>query len=225
MCGRINVSDHKGIQQLLEWLELPLFPDKFVPRYNIAPGSSLLAAARHNADLELSKMDWGIIPVWAKPDQFSRPLINARAESIWDKPSFKNLVATNRAVVPVNGFYEWKRNGKNKTPYYVHSPENLALALGAIYQISKNGILQCCIVTTAANHTMGKIHDRMPVMLPPEKMKDWLCTTDKSEIEQLMLPATNNAIQLTPISNYVNNAQHEGPECLKNTNKQSDLFS
>lgn len=225
MCGRVNVSDHKGVQNLLEWLNIPLFPEQFTPRYNITPGSQLLSIFNSHTNLESSYMEWGIVPRWAKPDQPSRILINARAESIWDKPSFRNLIKDKRIIIPVNGFYEWKREGKNKTAYHIHAPDENALALGGIYQISAEGVMQCCVVTTAANQNMARIHDRMPMILSRENMKDWLLSADRQQLDQLMLPAPDNSITLTPVSPYVNNSRHEGPRCVEEVQEQNDLFS
>lgn len=223
MCGRINVSDHLGIQELLNWFEIPLFPEKFQARYNIAPGATLITVANidHNS---ISVMNWGMIPVWAKENQFTRPLINARAESIWDKPSFKNLIRDRRAIIPINGFYEWQRHGKSKKAFYIHSPDKQALALGAIYQINAEGLMECCIVTTSANQPMGEVHNRMPVILDPESMNDWLFTQDKPQLDHLMLPPSNDSVSIKRVSDYVNNAQHEGPECVEPPDKQNELF-
>jgi len=224
MCGRINVSDHQGVQELLNWLNIPLHPNQFESRFNIAP-SAILNTIFASPTPSLVPMEWGIIPPWAKPNQFNRPLANARAETIWEKPSFKSLIKTNRTIIPVNGFYEWQRTNSTKKPFYIHASESNALALGAIYQITPDKKYQCCVVTTAANQTMSTVHDRMPVILSPEVMKDWLFSNDTEHLNQLMLPCADNKVTITPVSPYVNNARNEGPQCLAPAEKQKDLFS
>ncbi|MDX1811652.1 MAG: SOS response-associated peptidase [Gammaproteobacteria bacterium] len=224
MCGRINVSDHAGIQRLLEWLQIPLFPKAFQPRFNITPGASILTVLDHENAPEFCTMEWGLVPPWAKPNQFARPLINARAETIWEKPSFRNLISQKRTIIPVNGFYEWKRNGDKKSAYHIHAPDDKGLALGGIYQINKDGVMQCSVVTTAANHAMAEIHDRMPVLLTPDSADDWLHNNNKQRLDEIMQPPTDKLIKLTPVSPYVNNAQHEGPRCIEPEKQQEDLF-
>lgn len=225
MCGRVNVSDHAGVQRLLDFLDIPLNPEQFVPRYNIAPGAPLFTAYFPENSPAGAFMDWGIIPVWAKPGKFNRPLINARAETIWEKPSFKNLVKNQRVIVPINGFYEWRRENNHKTAFHIQGDGETPLALGGIYQISKEGILQCCLVTTAANSAMSKVHDRMPVIINPDAMQDWLQTNDRAQLDSLMRPIPDNAIEFTEVSSYVNNAQHDDEQCIAPIKKQSDLFS
>lgn len=226
MCGRVNVSDHPGIQRLLDFLEIPLYPEEFTPRYNIAPGAHLFNAYRYEHQFQGKFMDWGIIPPWAKAgNKFSAPLINARSETVWEKPSFKNLVKNQRTIIPINGFYEWRRSNNTKTPFYIQSNNQQALAVGGLYQISADGVMQCCVITTAANDKMTQVHDRMPVIITPESMTDWLNTTNKSLIDQYMQPASDEAIKLIEVSSHVNNARNDDPKCVEPQKSQSDLFS
>jgi putative SOS response-associated peptidase YedK len=213
MCGRINVSDHKGVQALLDRLGISLNPAGFQPRYNIAPGAEL-AVVFQSGTSELAQMEWGVVPPWARPGKFDRPLINARAETIWDKPSFRGLIKSTRAVIPVTGFYEWKRAGSRKQPYYFSGRTGEALPIAGVYQVSKDGVMQCCIVTTAANGTMAPVHDRMPVVLAPESMAAWIGDSDRDRVDALMCPAPDDRLQAVAVSSYVNNARHEGPQCM-----------
>ncbi|MDH5259005.1 MAG: SOS response-associated peptidase [Gammaproteobacteria bacterium] len=220
MCGRINVSDHPGVQTLLDFLDIPLYGQPsykqlFEARYNIAPGANLYSVYANNKINNADFMRWGILPAWAKPDKFSRPLINARSETVWEKPSFKNLIKNQRVIIPINGFYEWQRDKNTKTAFHIHATDKPALALGGLYQISKEGNLQCCVVTTAANETMSPIHDRMPVILSEDSMSDWLHSDDKFLLDELMLPTPASWITVTRVSSYVNNAGHDGKECIK----------
>ena len=214
MCGRMNIHDHQGIQQLLDSFGLSLSPERFSARHNVAPGAELYTVFGADGP-QLAEMEWGIVPPWAKPGQFSGPLINARAETIWDKPSFKKQVANTRTVIPVNGFYEWKRSKEEKIPYYFKPAQGSAMGLAGIYQISKDGVMQCCVITTAANDLMTPIHNRMPVILSDEGMKQWLAGNEREAIDRLMVPAPEDALERYRVSKYVNNARNEWPECIE----------
>jgi len=210
----MNVHDQKGVQGLLQHLGLTLAPDRFSPRHNIAPGALLTTA--FNADgPQLVEMEWGIVPPWAKPETFSRPLINARAETVWEKPSFRKLAKEKRAIIPINGFYEWKRSGGSKIPYYFDSSTEGAIALGGLYQVSKDGVMQCCVVTTEANKLMQPIHNRMPVVISADAMSDWLNSEDRQVVDQLMQPAPDAVLKSVRVSKYVNNARNEGEKCIE----------
>ena len=136
MCGRVDAHDYEGVNKLVSVLDVAVPKDRFPPRYNIAP-SATLATVCHKVGFEVADMQWGIVPHWAKPGQFERPLINARAETIHVKPSFKKLIARTRVIVPVNGFYEWRRTAGSKATYYFRAASQDALALAGIYQISR----------------------------------------------------------------------------------------
>lgn len=207
------MHEHKGVQELLDQLGITLAPERFNARHNVAPGA-LLFGAFGSSGPQLAEMEWGIVPPWAKPETFSRPLINARAETIWDKPSFRKLVKEKRVIIPVNGFYEWKRSNGVRIPFYFDASIAGAIALGGIYQISKDGVLQCCVVTTGANDLMQPVHHRMPVVVPVEAMADWLASEDRNVIDQIMLPSKDDILKKTRVSKYVSNAQNEGAQCI-----------
>ena len=160
-------------------------------------------------------MHWGIVPHWAKPGQFERPLINARAETIHDKASFRKLIARTRVIVPVNGFYEWRRTKDSKATFYFKSADQDALALAGIYQIDRDGEMHCCLITSDANDVMRPVHDRMPVLIPRAAMQDWLRSEDSHVIDALMKPAADDSIDALAVSSYVNNAHNEGEKCIK----------
>lgn len=213
MCGRMNVHDHQGVQQLLDRIGLSLQPERFTARHNIAPGAELITVFDSDG-LRLAQMEWGIVPPWAKPGKFTGPLINARAETIREKPSFKKLVVGQRAVIPVNGFYEWRRSKEAKIPYYFKPSDAGAIALAGIYQVSGDGVMQCCVITTEANGLMAPIHNRMPVVIAPEAIQQWLASDERDVIDSLMKPAPESVLECYRVTKYVNNARNEGPECI-----------
>ena len=214
MCGRIDAHDPVGVNDLISVLGVVIPKDRFPPRYNIAP-SATLAAVCHKLGNEVADMHWGIVPHWAKPGQFERPLINARAETIHEKPSFRKLIARTRAIIPVNGFYEWRRKDGDKATFYFHSAKQDALALAGIYQINRDGDMQCCLITTEANKVMQPVHNRMPALIPQDAMQDWLQSEDTHVIDALMQPAADDSISAVEVSSYVNNAKNEGEKCIR----------
>ena len=214
MCGRIDAHDPVGVNNLVSVLDVVIPKDRFPPRFNVAPGA-MLATVCYKVGFEVASMHWGIVPHWAKPGQFERPLINARAETIHEKPSFKKLVARTRVIVPVNGFYEWRRTEGEKATFYFKSDHQDALALAGIYQINRVGEMQCCLITTGANDVMRPVHDRMPALIPQDAMQDWLRSEDTHVIDALMMPATDDSITAVEVSSYVNNAHNDGEKCVK----------
>lgn len=207
----MNVSDHAGIQSLLDklGLDVPLFP----PRYNIAPGAEILAVRQEGNRPQCVFMNWGIQPSWSRKPTL---LFNSRAETIWEKPSFRKLVASQRAIVPANGFYEWKKGqGGKKIPYYIRPKTWPAFAIAAIYQISKDGVMEASIVTAEATGQMTEVHHRTPVILSSEAMKTWLGSSGRDEVDQLMRTTQEQELELITVSSYVNSGRNEGPECIK----------
>ncbi len=214
MCGRMNISDHEGIQWLLEQLGLTLPADRFTPKFNVSPTAALWGIGVVRQAITIEPMQWGFIPPWAKEGVFKKPLFNARSETIWEKPSFKNLIRRYRAIVPANGFYEWSRKGKEKDAHYICLEQQPAMALAAIVQTHGDGYLQCSLITTEATGQMQQIHHRQPVIIPPEQIEEWLTNDDRAFLDNCMLPDKEYEFAFKKVSGYVNNSRHDGPECL-----------
>jgi len=166
-------------------------------------------------------MHWGLIPPWAKDGQFKRPLINARSETVREKPSFRHLVNANRCLVPVTGFYEWKREGKSKRPFYIFPATGNAMFFGGLYQLNSAGNPELTLLTTAANDSMSAVHDRMPVIIQPADAMQWISPSDngsqdeKDMIDALMQPAGNDVLEMYEVSGFVSNARNEGAQCTE----------
>jgi len=229
MCGRINVSDNEGVRLLLAMLGMEVWPSR-EPRFNVAPSQSLDVVRWQDDAAELTTMKWGLMPAWAKPGKFSAPLINARSETIREKPSFRHLITRHRVLIPINGFYEWKREGKSKQPYFVKPADAPAMFVGALFQPAKpekdndaKTQSQVCVVTVAANDTMSKVHHRMPVILSPADALKWIQESETDVIDSLMKPASNDSLELVEVDDYVNSARNEGPECVA-PRRANDLF-
>jgi len=212
MCGRMNITDNEGIRLLMELVGMPSWPT-IQARYNVAPTAQLDVLIRDQESLTHQSAHWGLIPPWAKPGQFSSPLINARAETVWEKPSFRNLVKHQRLCVPVTGFYEWRREKSVKTAYYITPAKTDAMFIAGLFQRGPERT-DMTLLTTAANQSMAAVHHRMPVIITPDQVHDWLTNDDPDTLNQLMQPAANDFLSMNAVGNYVNNARNEGPECI-----------
>ena len=217
MCGRFAFFV-KG-QFGYESLQLPE-PPRF-ERYNIAPSQDILAmrTAPETGRPEWVMLRWGLVPFWSKEPGGKRPLINARAEGIEAKPSFRSPVRHRRCIVPASGFYEWGRQGTGKQPYCVRPAAAEVFALAGIWDHweGKQGevIESVAIITTSANELMQPIHDRMPVILEEEDVAEWIAPATKFEKALTMLKPYSAARMMTyPVSSVVNSARHDGPECV-----------
>ena len=217
MCGRFAFFA-KG-QFGYESLQLPEPPP--FERYNIAPSQDILAiqTAPETGRPEWALLCWGLVPFWFKEPGGKRPLINARAEGIEAKPSFRGPVRHRRCIVPASGFYEWRREGSRMQPFFVRPVADEVFALAGIWDHweGKQGevIESVAIITTSANELMQPIHDRMPVILGKEDVAAWIALTTKLEKALPMLkPCSSTRMMTYSVSSLVNSARHDGPACV-----------
>ena len=217
MCGRFAFFANG--QFGYESLQLPEPPP--FERYNIAPSQDILAirTAPETGRPEWVLLRWGLVPFWSREPGGKRPLINARAEGIAAKPSFRGPVRNRRCIVPASGFYEWRREGSGKQPYFVRPAAAEVFALAGIWDHweGKQGevIESVAIITTSANELMRPIHDRMPVILEEEDAAEWIESTTKLEKALAMLgPCSSARMVAYPVSSLVNSARRDGPECV-----------
>ena len=224
MCGRMNITDNEGILILMDMIGMPTW-SSIQARYNVSPTATI--ETLHASDsatgdtFKQTPMHWGLIPPWAKEGQFKRPLINARSETVREKPSFRHLVDANRCLVPVTGFYEWKREGKSKRPFYIFPATGNAMFFGGLYQHNAAGDPELTLLTTAANDSMSAVHDRMPVIIHPTDAIQWISQSDSESegendvIDALMQPAGNDVLEMYEVSSFVSNARNEGAQCTE----------
>jgi putative SOS response-associated peptidase YedK len=218
MCGRFTLTVNPDqLQQQFGLAERP--PAELTPRYNIAP-SQAVAVVANNADRKLELFQWGLVPSWAKDPKIGNKMINARAETLAEKPSFRNALKRRRCLVVADGFYEWKKEGKGKTPIYLQMKDGRPFAFAGLWEIWQppDGSLlkTCTIVTTAANALVHDIHDRMPAILAPEDYDRWLEPGEVSPPEVLSLlgpydPAEMRAVR---VSTRVNSPGNDTPELI-----------
>jgi len=188
------------------------------PSYNIHPGQKIVTVVQlDNGSFKGVNLFWGLVPSWAKDCKNSGNLINARAETIREKPSFRAAFHHRRCLIPATGFYEWARRD-GKRAYNFHREDGGLFAFAGVWeqwQHESETLYSCAIITTAAEDLMRPIHDRMPVIIPSNQYSDWL---DKgATVDDAYRLLTNNAYQAlkaTPVSNWVNNPAHNDPSCL-----------
>jgi len=190
-------------------------------RFNIAPTQDVPVIV-HNSPNRIVMMRWGLIPHWAKDESIGTKMINARAETITEKPSFKNLLPSKRCIVPASGYYEWqKTEGNGKQPYYMHDENDDYLPFAGLYTTWKNPegteIHSFTIITTAPTVNLQAIHDRMPVILEPKAEEVWLNpdVTDPKELTPLLHPYTVKALDFYPVSKAVNRAGFDSPKFIE----------
>lgn len=220
MCGRINVSDNEGVRVLLESLGMDTWPGRD-PRFNIAPTQTLDTVQWQDEAPALVPMSWGVTLTQSGKSGkvITKRIQNSRSDKVWFSRMWKGLVAHQRVLVPVNGFYEWQREkGKIRATYYITPTDQPAMFFGGLYQnTTEDGEKpEVSIVTTAANKAMRKVHDRMPVILGSQNAAmAWLKEDDRGSLDELMQPAANSVLKFTEVGSYVNKSTNEGPECIQ----------
>jgi len=223
MCGRYAFYEHQELSARLIRLALDtsLF-DHFRPTWNAAPSQSLPVIAGDDGAAVVREMRWGLVPKWTKPGQSPRVTpINARAETLGEKPMFRSLIKHCRCVVPANGFYEWRGTKGDKRPYFIHPTDGQLMLFAGLYDEARgtNGdpLESYVIITTNANGPMSRLHDRMPVILDPDDVSEWLDRdlTEVEPLEHLLRPADDDAIGIQPVAKSVNNTRHDGPSLIE----------
>jgi putative SOS response-associated peptidase YedK len=219
MCGRFTLTVDPADLQDLFGLSEPA-PAALKPRYNIAP-TQPVAVIPNQEPRKLELFQWGLIPAWAKDPKIGNSLINARAETVAEKPAFRAAFKRRRCLILADGFFEWKKEGKAKTPMHIQMKGGQPFAFAGLWEVwsapDGSTVPTCTILTTTANELVQSIHDRMPVILPPEAFGIWLTPGELAASEGLALlkPFAADAMTARAVSTLVNNPRREGPELLK----------
>ncbi len=192
------------------------------PSYNVAPTKDVYAVLSDGSTRHLDAFHWGLVPRWAKEVKVGARMINARAETLAGKGAYKSAFQKRRCLVPADGFYEWaKRPGvKAKQPFFVHHPDGEPYAFAGLWEVWRGPdgegepLRSCTIITTSPNEVMATVHDRMPVILPPEAWDTWLDreNDDLDLLGKLLVPAAPEVTVLRPVSTEVNNVRNDGPQ-------------
>jgi putative SOS response-associated peptidase YedK len=211
MCGRYAITTApEAIRQLFAYPEQPNFP----PRYNVAPTQAVPIVRMTEGKRQFALVRWGLIPAWVKDPRAFSLVINARGESVLDKPAFRNAMKRRRCLFPADGFYEWKRDGEKKQPYFVRLKSGEPLAFAGLWEswMGPNGeeMETAAIVTTTASRSISHIHDRMPVILAPEAFDFWLDPNVDGEMAaSVIAPARDALIEAYAVSSAVNRTAND----------------
>lgn len=217
MCGRYAITtDPEVLASLLGLVEVPAFD----VRYNLAP-TQLAPVARLDDDgaLRLEPLRWGLVPSWAKDTSIGARTINARSETAHEKPSFRSAWKQRRCIVPASWFYEWQRVGAEKVPLRIERRDGEPLTFAGLWERWKGnaetpGFDSFTILTTSANGTLSRLHDRMPVVLPDAEARQRWLDLQRGDAIDLMTPAPDELLQFHTVSKRVNNVRNEGPSVL-----------
>ncbi|MDG2380689.1 MAG: SOS response-associated peptidase [Pirellulaceae bacterium] len=220
MCGRFSL--HSRLNLLLQQFALEAGPE-LAPRYNIAPTQStpVVRVATAQSPRQLVALRWGLVPFWAKEVGIGSRMINARAETLASKPSFRNAFKKRRCLVPTDGYFEWKKAGKTKQPFYIRKTDQTPFAMAGLWESWHTGkedaVESFTIITTQANDAMASIHDRMPVIVAPDNYEMWIDPEFKGQasLEAILQPYEPEDLTVTPVSTIVNSPRNDDPECVR----------
>lgn len=220
MCGRFTLQI--PIEMLIEIFGISESPSFAVePRYNIAP-TQQIPVVRQYADYtdHLDLLRWGFIPSWQTEPTSGPPLINARSETVAEKPSFRQAIKYRRCLIPASGFFEWRREGDKKVPQYIRLIDSSPMVFAGIWESGKGPdgkpVDSCSILTTTSNDLVAPLHERMPVILHPSEYSHWLDRDqrDPEKLKRLYEPFPTDLMEIYAVSQLVNSTKHEGPDLV-----------
>ncbi len=216
MCGRYTLAATED--ELVEVFDVPPPDFQWHPRYNIAPGQDAPVVAQGREGRRAALLRWGLLPPWA--EEVGRGFVNARAETVASKPAFRQAFRRRRCLVPADGFYEWKKEGGAKLPYWFHPRDGGLMAFAGIWQTWSRGegdpLHTYAVLTTDANADVRSVHHRMPVIVPGDAYGVWLDPkADPEELERWLRPAPDGWLEARRVSTRVNRASEEGPELIQ----------
>jgi putative SOS response-associated peptidase YedK len=219
MCGRYEL--HTPVEELARRFDAPLTDEAAAlpARYNIAPTLRVPVVRVADKGRRIEAMTWGLLPSWAKDPAGVKP-INARVETVFEKPMFRNAIKRRRCLVPADGFYEWRADPTGKQPFHIGMVDGSPFAFGGLWEYwampDHEPVVSCAILVTEANDLMAKIHDRMPVIVRPEHYASWLDPklADPRVIAPMLEQFPAEEMRAYPVSTRVNNTRNEGPDLL-----------
>jgi putative SOS response-associated peptidase YedK len=227
MCGRFTQKSERKVISL-EFYIHDFISDVLVS-YNITPGQDA-GVIIGNGQNRYVRYRWGLVPFWAKDPSIGNRMINARAETITEKPSFRQAFASRRCLVPADGFYEWRKQGSFKTPFYIHHRSNRPMSFAGLWENwnpkgegkaasqtrESEALYTFTIITTEASDKLRGLHDRMPVIIPPEKRELWLDReADAAELEGMLVSFDSPEIDFYEVSRMVNSPMNNTPACIE----------
>ena len=218
MCGRYSLIVDASV--LAGVFEIDP-PQNLRPRFNIAPTQTIpIVRAGREQPREWAEVRWGLVPSWAKDPKIGARMINARGETVAEKPSFRSAVKTRRCLIPADGFYEWVKTDGGKQPHYIHFADSRAFAFAGLWERWHKGgdepLDTCTIITTTPNDIVADLHDRMPVILPPEVFTEWLEPDPLApeRLHDLLAPHPVADLEASRVSTPVNKPPNDDTECV-----------
>lgn len=218
MCARFTIRKAKAAAEALRAEIIDV--DLSQPRYNVAPTQNIAVCLVRKQQRVLMDVRWGLIPSWAKDPAIGHKLINARAETLAEKPSFRKAFRAQRCLIPADGFYEWQVVGKGKQPMYIQVEDGEIFTFAGLYEIwqppGEEPLWTCTIVTTNPNELMKPIHNRMPVILPQDFYDAWLDPdlADVAELQKMLQPFDAVKMNVYPVSPHVNKPANDDELCI-----------
>ena len=214
MCGRYTLTT--SIDRLAREFDLDGGVGELSPNYNVAPTQSVAAVISEGGGRRLEMLRWGLVPSWADDPEIGSRMINARAETAPEKPSFRSAFKRRRCIIPADGFYEWKREEGGKQPFYIHMNDGHPFGFAGLWEIWHDELRTCAILTTSPNAVAAEVHDRMPVILPRENYDAWLDPeAEREELVSLLVPYEGDDLEAYPVSRFVNSPRNNDERCIE----------
>lgn len=227
MCGRFTLKSSP--QAVQKEFNLDRLLPEYQPRYNIAPTQPVAVLVDAGGAWEMKAYRWGLVPFFAKDPSMGSRLINARAETVSEKPAFRNAFRNRRCLLPADGFYEWRQEPNRKIPHYIHMKDDAPFAFAGLWErwdeTGMESLYTCTILTTNANPLMQAIHDRMPVILSRGERALWMDPgADLDALRSLLHPYEEDDLEEYTVSTRVNSPRFDGPECVAPVEEELALF-
>ena len=219
MCGRFAFySPHEAIVRLFGVAAAP----EIEPRWNIAPTQFIATVRAAGGPREVAMLYWGLVPSWAKEKAIGARMINARSETLTEKPSFRNAFRRRRCLILADGYYEWQRSAAVKQPYFIALDDGEPFGMAGLWErwrdpLTGEPLESCCIVTTSPSPTVAHVHDRMPVIVPPDAYAEWLDPKNEAteRLARLFEPCPRPDLRARPVSRRVNDARNQGHDLIE----------
>ncbi|OCT13872.1 hypothetical protein A8709_20075 [Paenibacillus pectinilyticus] len=220
MCGRYTIT--VTLEELMLRYDMyDNYMPRYSPKYNVAPGQQVMAIVHDGQRNKLGELRWGLIPEWAKDAKVGYQMLNARSETLSDKPAFRKPFERKRCLIPADSFYDWKGTGKHKQPMRIMLRSKELFSMAGLYDTwtSPEGerISTCTVITTESNELMRDIHERMPVILPREKETAWLDRNNRNmeQLSLLLKPYPSELMMGYPVSSRVGNVRNDDELCIE----------
>lgn len=213
MCGRYTLKSPLSV--LTERFDIDEFPSSLSPSYNIAPTQQVATVLSENGKRKLEMLRWGLIPSWADDPEIGNRMINARGETVAEKPSYRRAFKRSRCLILADGFYEWQRTDSGKQPFHIRLQDESPFAFAGPWESwdKGDGLRSCTIITTEANDLVGEVHNRMPVILHAEDYEMWLDLDfdEREPLTSLLKPYPAETMEAYPVSRRVNKPSNNEP--------------